>query len=138
VTTSLSNPPAPPRPSLFAGSRRFFGLPAAERRNWRRAWWRLLAADLALRLRPTRALERALAASAAAHHVWPMRCLPRSIALQQLLATRGVPARLRIGVRKESGGLTAHAWVEVGGQAVGEPEPVEARFLPLVGTGEAR
>lgn len=158
VTTSVSNPPAPPRPNLFATSRRFFHLSAAERRNWQRAWWRLLVADLALRLRPTRTLERALAeptlsrsasasegdalvravASAANHHLWPMRCLPRSIALQRLLAARGLAARVRIGVRKEGGKLSAHAWVEVGGQALGEPEPVEARFVPLVEAGEKR
>ena len=65
-----------------------------------------------------------------------MGCLPRSIALQRLLADRGVTARLRVGVRKEGAELHAHAWVESAGRVVGEAEPVEARFLPLLDASE--
>jgi len=52
-----------------------------------------------------------------------------------MLARRGIASRLRIGVRKESngaGGIVAHAWVEVDGVALGEPEAIAERFLPLV------
>lgn len=154
VSSTTPIPATLRRSRWFSGARRFFLLPKAERRTWRRAWWRLLRADLALRLRPARTLERALAAegsgrdegaeplaadrlaelvgSAAAHHLWSMGCLPRSIALRRLLADRGVAARLRVGVRKEGAELLAHAWVESAGRVVGEAEPVEARFLPLV------
>ena len=81
----------------------------------------------------------ALAVSrAAAHHLGAMTCLPRAIALQRMLARRGIPATLRIGVRKapeDAGGartIAAHAWVEVDGIALGEPEAIAERFLPLL------
>lgn len=59
-------------------------------------------------------------------------CLPRSLVLQRFLIHRGVPAELRIGVRRENGQIAGHAWVEVEGAPVGEPEDVEARFVPLL------
>lgn len=59
-------------------------------------------------------------------------CLPRSLVLQRFLMNRGVPAVLRIGVRRENGQIAGHAWVEVAGQPVGEAEDVEARFVPLL------
>ncbi len=59
-------------------------------------------------------------------------CLPRSLVLQRFLIHRGLPAVLRIGVRRDGGQIAGHAWVEVAGRAVGEPENVEARFVPLV------
>lgn len=59
-------------------------------------------------------------------------CLPRSLVLQRFLVKRGLPAMLRIGVRRENGEIAGHAWVEVAGQAVGEPEDVQSRFLPLL------
>lgn len=59
-------------------------------------------------------------------------CLPRSLVLQRFLIHRGVPAVLRIGVRRENGQIAGHAWVEVAGQPVGEAEDVEARFAPLL------
>src|SRR5262245_13884647 len=39
-------------------------------------------------------------------------CLQRSIALWWLLRRNGIPCELRIGTRKESGRLYAHAWIE--------------------------
>lgn len=40
-------------------------------------------------------------------------CLNRALAAQLLLARRGLPARLRFGVRRDdTGRLRAHAWVE--------------------------
>lgn len=138
------------RRGRWAAIRRFAQLSAPRRRLWLEAWLALLRADLALRLAPRRTLARALApgagdplatptepavwavASAAARHLRPMTCLPRAVALRELLARRGVGCRLRIGVRKDAGRLAAHAWVEVAGVPLGEPEAIEARFAPLL------
>jgi hypothetical protein len=56
------------------------------------------------------------------------RCLARSLVLTRLLAVRGIPHSLLIGVR---GGpdFLAHAWVESGGLAL---LPREEEFAPLV------
>ncbi len=48
------------------------------------------------------------------------RCLARSLVLTRLLARRGIPAKLVIGVRAAPEFL-AHAWVECDGQAVLSP-----------------
>lgn len=128
---------------------RFAALPAGEKRLRLEAWWRLLGADLALRLGRRAPLERALAdpgagetagaeivaravASAAAHHLWPITCLPRALVVWRMLAARGIPSRVRIGVRREEGSIRAHAWVEAGGRPLAEPERVDERFLPLI------
>jgi len=137
--------------------RRYRALSRPERRLFRAAWWALLLSDLKLRFAERRTLEAALAppppaaraarpvspaagdlqkvaqavASAAANHLWLMHCLPRSLALQRLLARRRIASTFRIGVRKDFGELQAHAWVEVEGMPLGEPEAIEERFLPL-------
>lgn len=145
--------------------RRLLELPAGDKVLLAEAWWRLLAASCRLRLSPKRSLAAALAGipsvasatapsaealrrlalaigRAAAHHLWPMTCLPRALALQRMLARRGITAALRIGVRKEAGTFAAHAWIEVGGQAIGEPEAIDERFRALLpmdgGSGTAR
>ncbi len=141
-----------PRASIL---RRYLALPGDERRLLVEAWWRLLAAGVRLRLAPRRTLAAALAgvapqvtgggaaagiaapvalavARAAAHHLAPMTCLPRAFALRKMLAQRGIPSALRIGVRKEAATIAAHAWVEVDGRALGEPEAIEERFRALL------
>ncbi len=46
-------------------------------------------------------------------------CLVQALATQAMLARRGHPARIRIGVAKDEGGqLKAHAWVECEGKIV--------------------
>ena len=46
-------------------------------------------------------------------------CLTRALAAEALLARRGYPAQLRIGVAKGLGGrLEAHAWLERDGQVL--------------------
>jgi Transglutaminase-like superfamily len=45
------------------------------------------------------------------------RCLTRSLVLTQLLARRGIPAKLVIGARAKPS-FSAHAWVEHAGQPV--------------------
>ena len=137
--------------------RRFLELSSFDQRLLFEAWWRLLAAALRLRFAPRRTVTRAVretaapdgpeerydkggtvpavalaVARAAAHHLQPMTCLPRALALQRMLARRGVDSVLRIGVRKEAEAIAAHAWVEVDGRAVGEPEAIETRFRALL------
>jgi hypothetical protein len=68
------------------------------------------------------ALTSRLVRAAARNSPIPSTCLERSLAQWWLLARQGIAAQLRIGVRKESGKFTAHAWVEYDGIAIGEPE----------------
>lgn len=72
-----------------------------------------------------------LVAVAARHHLWPMTCLRRALVIDRLLARRGIPAELRIGVRKGEEGFRAHAWIECGGRPLFEPEAVEERYSSL-------
>lgn len=145
-------------PASISNLRRLLALSGSERRLLFEAWWRLVAAAMRLRLAPRQAVTEALAEAtspvgrhesagtapsqvalavsrAAAHHVLPMTCLPRALALQRMLRARGIAAQLRIGVRKEStdvGGIAAHAWIEVAGVPLGEPQAIEERFQTLV------
>lgn len=48
------------------------------------------------------------------------RCLTRSLVLTQLLARRGIPAKLVIGARAKPS-FSAHAWVEQAGQPILPP-----------------
>lgn len=70
--------------------------------------------------------------AAANHHLFPMRCLERSLTRQRMLRKRGVEAELKIGVQKQGPGLEAHAWLEIDGQPLAEPEAIGERYLPLV------
>jgi ribosome-associated translation inhibitor RaiA len=49
-------------------------------------------------------------------------CLVESLALWYLLQMQNILATLRIGVRKTSNKLEAHAWVEYSGAALNQPE----------------
>lgn len=131
----------------------FRRLPAAERRLLVRAAFQLLAVDAGLRTlgfaRVRRLLARGvpvgpapasgaradriawLVAAAARHHLYPVKCLTRSLVLWRLLALRGLPSELRIGVRPGGDGLQAHAWVEHRGRVLAEPEGVDERFAAL-------
>lgn len=57
---------------------------------------------------------------AANHGPYRATCLRQSLALWWLLRRRGIPAELRIGVRKQQGELQAHAWVEHQGQGLND------------------
>lgn len=70
-------------------------------------------------------------AAAARHHLYPTRCLTRSLVLWRLLARRGIPSELQIGVRKEERELLAHAWVECAGRPVAETGDVERRYASM-------
>jgi hypothetical protein len=118
------------------------------------AWWSLLGFHLAIRwvsfdrleafTRTTAekkiALPEALAwawgrqrlvSLAARLHLVSMTCLPRALTLRWVLGRHGIPAQLCIGMNKSSTGLLAHAWVEMEGQAIGEPEDISDRFKVL-------
>jgi len=146
--------------------RKLGGATTTPRRDWAvlaQAWLLLLAVDWCLRALSFRRVQRLVALGrrrageaagdtalaiagrlqklvdvAARNHLYPMGCLRRSLALQWLLGRRGIVAELRIGVRREGEGLRAHAWLECGGQPVGEPEGVGAEFAPLAAQGAPR
>ena len=141
-----------PRISRLASLRRFCALPAIDRRRLIRAALRLLAIDLRLRLRGFASVESSFDRRsgrpggadessiylwvravdvAARHHLYPMHCVPRALALRSLLAEEGIVTELRIGVRKEDDRLVAHAWVEHQGTPIGESLNVGERFAPL-------
>jgi len=74
-------------------------------------------------------------AGLAAHRVQGSRaCLVRSALLFWLLSARGLTPMLRLGVTKTGGAFSAHAWVELDGRAVGEPDegPEFVRLVALV------
>jgi hypothetical protein len=58
---------------------------------------------------------------AAGSHLMTMPCLPRSLALHRFLRRHGHPSQVRVGMRRESGGLRGHAWVERRGTPLESP-----------------
>lgn len=55
-------------------------------------------------------------------------CLEESLTLWYLLRKQGIPACLRIGVRKENERFEAHAWVELRGEALNQPEELHRHY----------
>ncbi len=117
------------------------------------AWIWLLLTDVGLRVLAVPRIQQILAARtalsrggdpaistrvarlvdvAARHHLYPVRCLPRALTLQHLLARQGLITDLRIGVRRRGNTLDAHAWLEHAGRAIGEPADVGRQFTPLL------
>ncbi len=69
---------------------------------------------------------------AAEYGLFRPKCLVRSRALRLLLDRAGVSGALvRVGVRLSGGRFLAHAWVEYGGQVVGDDPSYVARFHPI-------
>jgi hypothetical protein len=122
------------------------------------AWWMLLGFRLALRWVQFNRLEaftcpaagitavppgalawarrRQMLVSLAARLYLPaMTCLPRALTLRRMLSRHAIPAQLRIGANKTSTGIIAHAWVELDGDAIGEPEDIAESFKVLQGAG---
>ena len=56
------------------------------------------------------------------------RCLQRSVALCMFMEHSGLVPVLRLGVRKDSSGFDAHAWVEYGGSVLNDSEHVRTKF----------
>ncbi len=72
-------------------------------------------------------------AFAAAFYPRRALCLEQSLALYVMLRRAGAPALLRIGVRPVP--FAAHAWVEIDGQAVNEPQDFITQLVPFPGLG---
>ncbi len=87
-----------------------------------------LQADV--RSQRARATVRMLSA-AARRSLLPSTCLHNSLVLWWLLRWQGMGSEIRLGGRKESDRLEAHAWVEVAGQALNEADDVRDRFAVL-------
>ena len=49
---------------------------------------------------------------------WTIRCLAEAVAANRMLASRGVPSELWLGVQPKPGGTDAHAWLVAGGCTV--------------------
>ena len=58
-------------------------------------------------------------------------CMHRALALQRVLARRGISATLRIGLGRRPQLFPGHAWLEVDGTIVNDDPSVVARYVPL-------
>jgi len=126
--------------------KRWRELPADDRSLVREALLELSVVRLALHLKPLTALKRRLAprgrtvdpprvawaVKSAARIVPRATCLTQALAMQRMLAKRGCPSKMEVGVAKNHKGLEAHAWlvcggeVVIGGEAAGQFVPLEA------------
>jgi hypothetical protein len=70
------------------------------------------------------------AAAAKSHN--EMLCLPRALAAHSMLRRRGIVSRICLGVARDQGELSAHAWVEVGKDKI-----VHAAFKRLAEFGDS-
>jgi hypothetical protein len=61
-----------------------------------------------------------MVAAAARQGVVPGKCLEQSLSLWWLLRRRGIPAQLRIGVRKAQEQFEGHAWIELSGEVLND------------------
>lgn len=76
-------------------------------------------------------LERALS-RAVRYGVLRPKCLARSVALHRLLRGAGIRgSRIRIGVRPDSVGLSAHAWVTLADRILGDDPRFVDRFTEI-------
>lgn len=118
----------------------------------------LVAASLAIRLMPFRALAKRLeryrgtaaagadverarwAVRAAAPFLpWRTLCFEQGLALHLMLRRRGVPSRLHYGVGRGEKDLSAHVWVSLGGEIIaGEEEAARHACLVTFPGGEER
>ena len=58
-------------------------------------------------------------------------CYPRSLALFHVLSGWACPVTLHFGVRKDEGGIEAHAWLDLDGEPLGEPRNPRSRYQPI-------
>ncbi len=68
---------------------------------------------------------------AARLHFLNAECLARSIVLADMICVRGMQAKVVIGVSKKHQSFASHAWVELEGMMVAEPESIAHDFTPL-------
>ncbi len=62
---------------------------------------------------------------------WGVTCLRQALLLWWLLRWQGLASQICWGVRRTETGLEAHAWVECGAIALGEPVPPQQRYRRL-------
>lgn len=67
----------------------------------------------------------------AARWVPGSRCLDQALACWTFAQHRGLPVKLHLGIRRQPHGTTAHAWISVGAQAIGEDPDALRQLLPL-------
>ena len=78
-----------------------------------------------------RAMPWAAAVSSAAARLPGSKCIVQALALKWILNCFRIPALMRVGVARQSGGaFVSHAWLEVDGVRVLDTAPSEAH-LPL-------
>lgn len=83
-------------------------------------------------------LKQAAVDRAIHNHLYSMTCLRRALVLQYLLGRQGIAVDLRFGVQRQADGITAHAWLEYGGQPIGERRAIEKRYAQLAFQEQAR
>ena len=94
------------------------------------------AAPLAVQRRRLQRTLEAVRTASRYYHRRGLDCLPRSLAIYVLLRRQGVPATLRIGVKRFP--FAAHAWVECLGEVLDDSiddwrhEP----YVSILSTGE--
>ena len=69
---------------------------------------------------------------AARCHIGKTDCLPRSIVLAEMLRRRSQNAHIMLGVAKRGDNISSHAWVEIDGKMIAEPESVGSDFSKLM------
>jgi hypothetical protein len=62
-------------------------------------------------------------------------CLPRALAAHAMLRRRGIASRLCLGVARQDGAVTAHAWIEIGKHRIDGETGAEG-FTRLAAFGE--
>ncbi|MCU0626958.1 MAG: lasso peptide biosynthesis B2 protein [Gemmatimonadaceae bacterium] len=102
---------------------------AVVRRTLRSLAWATRSLGWAARLR----LRPSDASRADAHP--GSTCLTRAIAVATACRAAGVPVVVRVGARRASAGIEAHAWVELGDVPLTDPGVAMTRLAP---TGRAR
>jgi hypothetical protein len=65
---------------------------------------------------------------------WKDCCLPAALAVKAMLARRGFPSSIHLGVGKDAGAMIAHAWIEAGGQVITGESQLH-RVTPIVRGG---
>lgn len=131
---------------------KLFRLSGQERRLLLQAWLLLLLADVALRLLPFSTILRYFTPACEARATnlllpvsqvaWLVEtagrycpagtsCLKEALVLSRLLASRGIPSTLRIGVGRPAEVFAAHAWLEQNGQVILGDKDVRA-YTPLL------
>ena len=115
---------------------RVFGFPRVFRFVDRWGRRSVEAAPLAVQRRRLHRVVEAVRTASRYYHRRSLDCLPRSLAIYVLLRRQGVPATLRIGVKRFP--FAAHAWVECLGEVLDDSiddwkhEP----YVPIVSSGE--